>query len=163
MVLSFHSRLFSRVAVSIVVAAAVTGAAFCPNAARSEPAVAEKPAAASADKPARKKNAPMIAHVSLAGAIPDGVGQGGLLADVSPHLHRIVERLDKAAKDARVKAVLLSIESPALGRARADELRAAIGRVRRAGKPVAARGDARDHRRPHGGDVLQGDARQAGS
>jgi protease-4 len=57
---------------------------------------------------------------------------------VSPHLHRIVERLDKAATDPRVKGVVLSIESPALGRGRAEELRAAIGRIRKAGKPVAA-------------------------
>jgi protease-4 len=94
----------------------------------------EKPAS----KPAKKKSTAVIAHLSLAGKLPDGVGQGGLLADVSPHLHRIVERLDKAAQDSRVKGVLLSIESPDLGRARAEELRAAIARVRKAGKPVAA-------------------------
>jgi protease-4 len=85
-----------------------------------------------------KKPTAVIAEVTLAGSLPDGVGQGGLLADVSPHLHRIVERLDKAADDARVKGVVLSIESPELGRARADELRAAISRLRKAGKPVAA-------------------------
>lgn len=90
-------------------------------------------------QPAKKaKSTSTIAQISLAGSMPDGVGQGGLLADVSPQLHRIVERLDKAAKDDRVKAVLLSIEAPDLGRARADELRAAIARIRKAGKPVAA-------------------------
>ena len=133
--------LAPSITVAVVMAVVVVVLALFPDASRAEPAVAEKaekPAAVSPEKPAKKKNAPIIAHIGLAGAIPDGVGQGGLLADVSPHLHRIVERLDKAAKDARVKAVLLSIESPALGRARADELRAAIGRVRRAGKPVAA-------------------------
>jgi len=90
-----------------------------------------------ADKQAKKK-APVIAQITLAGSISDGVGQGGLLADVSPHLHRLVERLDKAATDTRVKGVVLSIESPAIGRGRAEELRAAIGRIRKAGKPVAA-------------------------
>jgi len=89
-------------------------------------------------KTQKKKSTAMIAQISLAGPIPDGVGQGGLLADVSPHLHRIVERLDKAAQDDKVKGVLLSIASPDLGRARADELRAAIARLRKAGKPVAA-------------------------
>jgi len=93
--------------------------------------------AKSTDKPAKKKTA-VIAHIALAGSIPDGVGQGGLLADVSPHLHRLIERLDKAAGDSRVKGVVLSIESPAIGRGRAEELRAAIGRIRKAGKPVAA-------------------------
>ena len=85
-----------------------------------------------------KKKSPVIAQITLAGSIPDGVGQGGLLADVSPHLHRLIERLDKAATDTRVKGVVLSIESPAIGRGRAEELRAAIGRIRKAGKPVAA-------------------------
>jgi len=99
-------------------------------------AVAEKPA--ETDRTSRRKQAATIAHIRLAGSLPDGVGQGGLLADVAPHLHRMVERIDKAAKDSRVKGLVLQIESPALGRARADEIAAAIGRVRKAGKPVAA-------------------------
>jgi len=89
-------------------------------------------------KQAEKQATATIAHLRLAGSLPDGVGQGGLLADVAPHLHRIVERLDKAASDKRVKGVVLSIESPDLGRARADELRAAVARLRKAGKPVSA-------------------------
>jgi protease-4 len=79
-----------------------------------------------------------IAHLRITGELPDGVGQGGLLADVSPRLHRIAERLEKAGSDDRVTGVLIAIESPAVGRGRAAELRAAIGRVRQAGKPVAA-------------------------
>ncbi|MFY8221311.1 MAG: signal peptide peptidase SppA [Pirellulales bacterium] len=94
--------------------------------------------AAARGEPADKKPTAVIAQVTLAGSLPDGVGQGGLLADVAPHLHRIIERLDKAAADQRVKGVVLSIESPDLGRARADEVRAAIARLRKAGKPVAA-------------------------
>jgi protease-4 len=89
-------------------------------------------------KAAKKKAAAVIAHIAIKGSLPDGVGQGGLLADVSPHLHRIVERLDKAAADGRVRGVVLTIESPAIGRGRAEELRAAIARIRRAGKPVTA-------------------------
>lgn len=95
-------------------------------------------AKAQPDKTTKKKSTAIIAHVALSGSLPDGVGQGGLLADVSPHLHRIIERLDKAATDSRVKGVVLSIEAPAIGRGRAAELRAAIGRIRKAGKPVAA-------------------------
>ncbi|MFM8635445.1 MAG: signal peptide peptidase SppA, partial [Planctomycetia bacterium] len=59
-------------------------------------------------------------------------------ADGAPRLHRIVSRLDRAAADTKVKGVLLSITSPDLGRARADEIAAAIARVRKSGKPVAA-------------------------
>jgi protease-4 len=91
-----------------------------------------------AGKPARPKTGSTIAHIALTGPLPDGVGQGGLLADVAPHLHRLVERIDKAAADRRVKGVVLTISAPDLGRARVDEIRAAIGRVRGAGKTVAA-------------------------
>jgi protease-4 len=90
------------------------------------------------ERPSKRKSTATVAHIRLTGALPDGVGQGGLLVDVSPHLHRLVERIDKAAQDVRVKALVLQIDSPALGRARADEIRAAIARVRAAGKPVAA-------------------------
>jgi len=134
----------------VLVTALVAGAPVVGRgqSALAEPPVADSPAEVSphspaqkdektADKPVKKKAA-VIAHVSLAGSMPDGVGQGGLLADVSPQLHRIIERLDKAAADTRVKGVVLSIESPAIGRGRAAELRAAIGRIRKAGKPVAA-------------------------
>lgn len=83
------------------------------------------------------KNAATVAHIRLSGDLADGVGQGGLWADVSPRLHRLVERLDKAAKDERVAGVILVIDSPAVGRGRADEVRAAIGRLKKAGKRVA--------------------------
>lgn len=109
-----------------------------------EPAAVAEPPRAEAERdapPAKaepRKRAATIAQVRLTGGLVDGVGQGGLLADVSPRLHRLIERLDKAASDGRVKGLLLTIEAPDLGRARVDEIRAAIGRVRTAGKPVAA-------------------------
>ena len=85
-----------------------------------------------------KKAAATIAHIRIAGSLPDGVGQAGLLADVAPHLHRLVERLDKAAADNRVKGVVVAIDSPDLGRGRAEEVRAAIERLKKAGKRVVA-------------------------
>ena len=126
------------------------GACLCsPRLARADepPAVTAEAGAAVAqgekadrerDKEKDKAKKTAVAIVELDGSMTDGVGQGGLLADMSPHLHRIVERLDKAATDPRVKGVLLAIGSPDLGRARADELRAAVARVRKAGKPVTA-------------------------
>lgn len=116
-----------------------------------EPAVAQPPAAGtnaqekspSPKAPSPKTSSPKesatlgVAVIMLDGSLAEGVGQGGLLADVSPRLHRIVERLDRAANDKKVGAVLLAMKSPDLGRARADELRAAILRLRAKGKPVA--------------------------
>jgi len=109
------------------------GPTTAPN--RAEPAA---PAAEPAAKAKDRQAAGMIAHFRLAGDFPEGVGQGGLLADVSPRLHRIVERLDKAASDDRVRGILLAIDGLAVGRGRGDELRTAIARLRRAGKPVTA-------------------------
>ena len=79
-----------------------------------------------------------IASLSLSGPLPEGVGQDGLLGDVAPRLQRLVERLEQAASDEQVGGVLLTIRSPDVGRARAAEVRAAIGVVRAAGKPVVA-------------------------
>lgn len=93
------------------------------------------PEAPASQKPQRA-TATTIAHLRVVGELADGVGQGGLWADVSPRLHRLVERLDKAATDARVAGVVLVIDGPSVGRGRADELRAAIGRVKKAGKPI---------------------------
>jgi len=124
----------------------VWAALVCPVGSPAAGPVAAEPVAEPAGGKARgeaaavadRKVAGVIAHLRITGDLPDGVGQGGLLADVSPRLHRLVERLDKAAGDERVVGVVLAIESPAIGRARADELRAAVGRLKRAGKPVAA-------------------------
>jgi len=111
-------------------------------------AVAEPAAAAARPDPVARKGetagengrpgGSVIAQLRIAGGLPEGVGQAGLLADVAPRLHRIIERLDKAAADDRVGGVILSLQSPDLGRGRAEELRAAIGRLRRAGKATTA-------------------------
>jgi protease-4 len=82
------------------------------------------------------KNAATVAQIRISGELADGVGQGGIWADVSPRLHRLVERIDKAAADDRVAGVILVIDSPGVGRGRSDEIRAAIGRLKKAGKPV---------------------------
>ncbi len=99
-------------------------------------AMAGLEAALADEAPATKAPPAAVAVIAIDGPLPEGVGQAGVLADVSPRLHRLVERIDKAAGDKRVAAVLLSLKAPDLGRARADEIRAAIGRVKAAGKPV---------------------------
>ena len=78
------------------------------------------PPATAAPKPVDPKAQATIAHIRLSGDLAEGPGQGGIWADVSPRLHRLVERLDKAATDERVAGVLLVIESPELWRGRVD-------------------------------------------
>ena len=46
--------------------------------------------------------------------------------------------MDQAAEDKSVAAVLLRIEDLEMGGGKINELRAAVGRIRKAGKPVYA-------------------------
>jgi len=57
---------------------------------------------------------------------------------LQPSLAAIVQRMDAAAADKDVVAVWLKIEDPAVGRGKIFELRGAIARLRKAGKPVYA-------------------------
>ena len=50
----------------------------------------------------------------------------------------MIDRLDKAAKDEKIGGVVLRLRDPQIGLAKVDELRAAIARVRKAGKKVYA-------------------------
>src|SRR5262245_13386853 len=56
----------------------------------------------------------------------------------------IVEGFDRAAQDSRFDSAFLELDMPSLGWAMAEELRAAIGRFRAAGKPVYAYGTVLD-------------------
>jgi protease-4 len=64
--------------------------------------------------------------------------QPGLFGERQASLATIIERMDQAAKDKDVIAVWLRIEDLALGGGKVNELRAAVGRLRKAGKPVYA-------------------------
>ena len=50
--------------------------------------------------------------------------------DTGTPLETLIRRLDKAAKDESVKAVVIVLDSPAIGSAQIEELRQAISRVR---------------------------------
>jgi protease-4 len=56
-------------------------------------------------------------------------------------LATLVSRIDKAAKDDSVKAVVIVFDQPTIGAAQVKELREAFGRVRAAGKQVFAQAD----------------------
>jgi protease-4 len=79
-----------------------------------------------------------VVELTLRGDYPEGATLDSLFSQMRPSLSKIVNRLDKAAKDDTVKAVLLKIEELQLGRGKVYELRAAVDRVRKAGKPVYA-------------------------
>jgi protease-4 len=77
----------------------------------------------------------------LDGEIPEAPAPGGLPipgASEAPSHTAILENLEKARHDDRIKAVVLKIGMPGIGFAKQDELRERIAQLRDAGKPVWA-------------------------
>jgi protease-4 len=108
-----------------------------PKAEKSEPVAKAKPKK-SAEKTAK------LASIVLSGAMAETAGQGGLFGEIEQDLRKTIERLDKAAQDDTLAGVILKLDEVSLGRGRIDELRAAIGRVRAAGRKVYCRLDSAD-------------------
>ena len=69
---------------------------------------------------------------------PRRPARSGRSAKRSSTCARLVGRLERAAKDKDIAGVVLDIHNPAIGRAKIDELRAAISRFRASGKKVYA-------------------------
>jgi len=110
-----------------------------PASAQEKPAEAAKPEADK--KPEAPK--PRVAVFRLAGTIRETPREEVLnLGESSTPLWTLVERMDKAAKDPEVKAVVVLLEGPTMGQAQAAELRRAFGRIRAAGKDVIAHADS---------------------
>jgi protease-4 len=89
-----------------------------------------------------------VVEFTLKGSYPEGPQPAGLFAEIQPSLGKFVDRMDEAAKDKAVDAVILRVAEAELERATVDELRAAVGRIRKAGKPVYAElvdADSRDY------------------
>ncbi|MGE5293481.1 MAG: S49 family peptidase, partial [Solirubrobacterales bacterium] len=80
----------------------------------------------------------IVAHFHLGGEVTESpVGDPfGLMASQVTSLKDLVARLDKAASDAKVKAVILTYDGMSLGFGQLQEIRQAIGRVQDAGKKV---------------------------
>jgi protease-4 len=87
--------------------------------------------------------APKVAVFRLAGAVNESGREEALsLGGVAPiSLRVLVDRMDRAAKDEGVKAVVLLLDGGTAGAAQVEELRQAMDRVKAAGKPVYAHAD----------------------
>jgi protease IV len=97
--------------------------------------------AAPATKPAAK---PVIAVFQLNGELTEQPADDSmpLFGTPGPSLRDVVERMGKAAHDADVKAVVILADDASFGVAQIEELRAAIQKVRAAGKKVYAQSDS---------------------
>ncbi len=79
-----------------------------------------------------------VVSLGLAGGLSEAVAPPGLFGELQRNLRQTIERLDRAAADEDVSAVVLRIRNPSIGRGRLNELRQAIQRMRRGGKQVYA-------------------------
>ncbi len=126
-----------RMRMSRAVILAVAGLMVLPWALVSSPAMGEEP-----KKPEPPK--PRIAVFRLAGDLselpPDESFSLGAIGGTS--LRDLIERMKKAEKDDAVKAVVFLHEVGSVGAAQAEELRAAMARLRNAGKEVYAHADS---------------------
>ena len=104
---------------------------------------AEQKTKTEAGKKAVEKK-PKVVRFTLKGDYPEGPGASGIFAELKPSLATIVDRIDDAATDKEVAAVWLKIEGLAVGRGKIHELRGAIARLRKTGKPVYAELTAAD-------------------
>jgi len=97
-----------------------------------------------AEKKAAEPEGPAIAVFELRGAVTEKPGaEDPIFGD--PHsesLQTLIKRMDAAAEDEDVKAVVLLAEGASFGQGQREELRAAIKRLKDAGKPVHAHADS---------------------
>jgi protease-4 len=88
---------------------------------------------------------PATLQIVLTGALPDIPLGGGwrnwFRRTSGPDLPGLLDVLDVAARDPKVASLLVRIEQLQCGLGRADEMRAALERVRAAGKPVIVYAD----------------------
>jgi protease-4 len=98
---------------------------------------ANTPQPADAEKPATKKKL-SVAHIELHGHYPEGAAPPGLFGEIVETLPATLTRLEKAAKDDDLDAVVLHINGPSIGWAKLNELRTGILKMRQKGRKVYA-------------------------
>ncbi|HEX4590619.1 MAG TPA: S49 family peptidase, partial [Gemmataceae bacterium] len=85
-----------------------------------------------------------VAVFRLEGAVtePPRADDFGFGGDRMVSLKELVERIDKAAGDEKVKAVVLMLDGATVGTAQREEIRQAMGRLKKAGKEIYAHADS---------------------
>ncbi|GII79395.1 signal peptide peptidase SppA [Sphaerisporangium rufum] len=102
---------------------------------------ATKPILETVDRLRQRRTAPLVLELDLTEGLTEGPPSDPLSALLSmrrPRLSDVLEGLRRARKDARVKALIVKIGGRPLGFAVVQELRAAVGELRAAGKLTVA-------------------------
>jgi len=106
-----------------------------PNAGAAPETTPENSAEAKPEKKPEKRN---VAMLSIRGSFPETAPQLGLFGALEVNLTDMMRRLRRVSEDEEISAVVLRLQNPQIGRAKLAEMRAAISRVRKAGKKVYA-------------------------
>jgi protease-4 len=85
-----------------------------------------------------------LAHIKLEGDLPESAGQVSLFGDLGIDLRKTIARLDKAADDKTINAIVLEIGDANLTRGKLNELRDSIERIRKNGKKLYAQLESAD-------------------
>lgn len=96
----------------------------------------KKKGAEKAEAPKPKKIS--VAHLQIRGNLPEGNAAPGLFGDVVETLDSVLRRLQKAADDSQVSAIVLHLENLNIGWAKVHELRSAITQARKSDKKIYA-------------------------
>ncbi len=90
------------------------------------------------DRAAANTAPAVVAHLHLGGALTESpmADPFGLLATEIASLRGLVDRIDEASADSDLKAVVLTYDGMSFGFGQLEEIRAALGRLRAAGKKV---------------------------
>ena len=85
-----------------------------------------------------KEQRQVVAQLTLKGGVSEMSASDGLFAASDNSLLGLIDRLNRAAKDEKLSAMVLKIRSASMGRAQAEDVRLAIGRARAAGRKIYA-------------------------
>ncbi|HYW80629.1 MAG TPA: S49 family peptidase, partial [Thermoguttaceae bacterium] len=85
--------------------------------------------------PAKKVD---VVQIRLRGGYPEGPTSMDLFGEMQASLAATIQKIDQAAEDDEVAALWLDIEGVSTGRGKIHELRSAIARFRKTGKPAYA-------------------------
>jgi protease-4 len=89
-------------------------------------------------EPAKEARSVTVVSLGLAGSLSEAVAPPGLFGELQRNLRQTIDRLNSAAQDDAISAVVLRIRNPSIGRGKLNELRHAVARLRRGGKKVHA-------------------------
>ena len=89
-------------------------------------------------KKAKSTEIPTVVSLTLQGGMSETAMAPGLFGELQSNLRAMIDRLDRAATDQKVAAVVLRIRNPSIGRGKIHELRQAILKLKKSGKPVYA-------------------------